>query len=65
MPTKPKTSEGDDDRMMKVTFSLDLATLRGLDAMTAANPDLQSRSAAIRKLVREFNSSPSIRRGRG
>lgn len=54
MPAKPKPRKPDGDRRtVQATFTLDAATLEGLDEMVRDYPDLASRSAAVRKLVRE------------
>lgn len=54
MPAKPISREASNpNTMVKVTFSLDLATLDRIDQLIAETPDISSRSAAIRKLARE------------
>lgn len=51
-PTKPLDDLADDE-LVKITLSLAVGTLRGLDRILDGEPDLQSRSAVVRKLVRE------------
>lgn len=56
MPAKPnldRLAGLPDDHPVQATLVLDAGTLRGLDAMLGEIPDLTSRSAAVRKLVRE------------
>lgn len=52
MPAIPKPRPVRLAGHVKTTLSLDDGTLDGLDAIVAADPDLASRSAAVRKLVR-------------
>lgn len=52
-PTKP-LDDLDDAKLLRVQVYLDVATLRTLDAIQQANPDVASRAAAVRKLARDW-----------
>jgi hypothetical protein len=52
-PTKP-LDDVDESESIRTQVRLDAQTLRTLDMIAEAYPDVQSRSAAIRKLARDW-----------
>jgi metal-responsive CopG/Arc/MetJ family transcriptional regulator len=58
-PTKP-LDDLDDAASIRVQVRLDPATLRTLDEFVTAHPDIQSRSAAIRKLTRDWRRKAKL-----
>lgn len=64
MPRRPNPiPDTQPDKLVKVTLSLTLGTLRDLDDYMSEHPDLQSRSAAVRKLAREWRRITSRQKG--
>lgn len=51
--TRKIPESADDDEVVKVTLTLTVGTLRGLDEVVAEGPDVAGWSGAVRKLVRE------------
>lgn len=58
MAADPKPRKKPNRVNANVMMTLDPDTLRGLDEMLAEEPGLMSRSAAVRKLVRERPRRP-------
>ena len=59
-PTKP-IDDLDDAASIRVQVRLDPETLRALDLVAEVHPDVQSRSAAIRKLARDWRRKARIK----
>ena len=59
-PTKP-IDDLDDATSIRVQVRLDPETLRALDLVAEVHPDVQSRSAAIRKLARDWRRKARIK----
>jgi hypothetical protein len=57
-PTKPLDAASESESI-RTQVILDAATLRTLDFVIQANPDVENRSAAIRKLARDWRRKAS------
>lgn len=47
----------------RVNFYVDLATVKILDNLVKAKPELENRSAAVRFLAREYGTAPGGKAG--